>query len=63
MTDVRRTAGRPVKLNSVSTSETKKLLVPIGDIHYGAPNCDIDKVQRTLDFCRERNAWIILMGD
>ena len=58
-----RIAGRPVKLNVFKTPEAKKLLVPIGDIHFGAPNCDIDHVRRTLEFCRKANAWILLMGD
>lgn len=55
--------GRPVKLNTATTTEKDKVLVPIGDLHYGAPNCDIEKVKRTLEFCRKRNAWILLMGD
>ena len=54
--------GRPVKLNKQSC-EGSKLLVPVGDVHYGAINCDVDKFQRTLEFCRKDNAWILLMGD
>ena len=54
--------GRPVKLNKQSC-DGSKLLVPIGDVHYGAINCDVDKFQRTLEFCRSSNAWILLMGD
>ena len=57
-----RIVGRPVVLNKVS-SDTSKLLVPVGDVHYGAINCDVDKFQRTLEFCRKDNAWILLMGD
>jgi hypothetical protein len=55
--------GRPVKLNLVSTDEVEKKLVPIGDLHYGAPNCDVEKVKRELEYCRQSNAWILLMGD
>lgn len=54
--------GHPVVLNKMETS-TSKLLVPIGDVHYGAINCNVDKFQRTLEFCRKSDAWIILMGD
>ena len=57
-----RIIGRPVVLNKVS-SDTSKLLVPVGDVHYGAINCDVDKFVRTLEFCRKDNAWILLMGD
>jgi hypothetical protein len=55
--------GHPVKLNKQVTDENKKLLVPIGDLHYGAINSDVDKFQATLEFCRQANAWILLMGD
>lgn len=55
--------GHPVKLNKFRTDEKDKLLVPIGDVHYGAINCDIDKFKAALEFCRQSNAWILLMGD
>ena len=55
--------GRPVKLNKFITDESSKLLVPVGDVHYGAINCDYKKFQECLEFCRSANAWILLMGD
>ena len=57
-----RIVGRPVKLNSFKSAESK-ILVPFGDLHYGAINCDIGKAVRTLEFCRRENTWILLMGD
>jgi len=54
--------GRPVKLNK-QQCEGSKLLVPVGDVHYGAINCDVEKFKACLEFCRESNAWILLMGD
>jgi len=55
--------GRPVQLNKVRTDEDHKLLVPLGDVHYGAINCDVEKFQAALEFCRKSNSWILLMGD
>jgi hypothetical protein len=54
--------GRPVKLNKQSC-DGSKLLVPVGDVHYGAINCDVEKFQATLEFCRKADAWVLLMGD
>lgn len=55
--------GRPVKLNKITSDKMEQKIVPIGDIHYGAPNCDLEKLKKTLDYCRKSDSWILLMGD
>jgi len=39
-------------------------LVPLGDIHLGHPNCDLDSVQKTIDYIKKTKNCIWLgMGD
>ncbi len=39
-------------------------IVPIGDIHYGHPNCLVDLLQGTIEYVRKkRNCYVIGMGD
>jgi len=38
-------------------------LVFLGDIHYGHPTCDIERVQRMIDYCLEKKVYVIGMGD
>ena len=43
---------------------TSAYIVPIGDLHFGDPHCDVDKVKRYLAWVAERdNAFILLNGD
>jgi len=40
------------------------ILVPLGDLHYGAKTCNMDEVNKKLDFVRNHdNARLLLMGD
>jgi len=43
------------------TDELK--LIGFGDWHYGAPNCDVNKIKKTIDYIKESGAQVILMGD
>lgn len=43
------------------TNELK--LIPFGDWHYGAKNCDVRKIKKTIKYIKESNAQVILMGD
>lgn len=47
----------------VSTQEKRKYLLPIGDLHYGHPATDVYTFKGYLEWARENNAWILLMGD
>jgi predicted phosphodiesterase len=39
-------------------------LYPIGDIHFGHPSCDTEKLRRFIDYIeQEENAFILLTGD
>lgn len=51
------------KLVRLSTEADKKYLLPLGDIHWGHPNCDQENVRGYLEWAREKDAWILLMGD
>lgn len=52
-----------VKSISRSFDAAKLLLLPIGDVHLGSPTCNVDKFERTLEFVRKNDCWVILMGD
>lgn len=51
------------RLVSASADADKKYLLPLGDIHYGHPNCDKETLQGYLDWTADKEAWILLMGD
>jgi len=38
-------------------------ILPIGDIQYGAQGCDVDRLQRHLEWGMERECYFIGMGD
>lgn len=38
-------------------------LYPLGDWHWGHPNCDKEKIQGYLEWCEHNDAAILLMGD
>jgi len=42
----------------------KCYILPISDIHYGTPYCDINKLERYLDWALKReDVWFLLNGD
>jgi predicted phosphodiesterase len=57
----RRVAG--VRSVSYSFESNKVLIVPLGDVHLGAPTCDIDKFQRTVNWIATHDCYVVLMGD
>jgi len=51
-------------LNCVDFSDQKSIdLIPLGDIHLGAPTTDLDLLQRELDWAKKTGAKILGMGD
>jgi hypothetical protein len=57
--------GRPIKLNKQEL-EVKKGgadLLFFGDLHYGAPNCDIDRAKDMLGWALKNRVYVLLMGD
>ena len=38
-------------------------LLPLGDLHYGHPCCDIERVLRQVDYCIEHRIYVLGMGD
>lgn len=41
----------------------KAYIIPISDVHLGDPLCDLDKLNRYLEWVKEKPAWLILNGD
>ena len=46
-----------------NTKETKKYLLPLSDIHWGAKTCNVEKLRGYIRWALEHNAWVILNGD
>lgn len=45
-------------------ADTDIKLIPLGDLHIGSKECDLDKIARIVDWIKkEKNARVILMGD
>ena len=58
--------GRPIRLNKVNLNLNEKgeaNLLFWGDIHYGHPQAQLKKAIQMLEWARNKNANIILMGD
>lgn len=59
--------GRPIRLNrqSIPVKKGKKYaeVMFIGDIHFGSPQCDVEKFKSMLDYCGKTKTPIYLMGD
>ena len=51
------------KLVTYKTDADKLYLLPWGDIHWGHPTCARDKAEAYLQWAREADARIVLMGD
>lgn len=50
-------------VRAISEDPKKKFLYPLGDIHYGHPNVNLDKLKGYIKWILKHNAWVILMGD
>jgi len=40
-----------------------KHLLPLSDVHIGAPTCDYAKAKRTVQWALDNDAWVMLLGD
>jgi len=47
--------------HKVDADEVK--LIPLGDIHLGAPTCEVDKFLGTVDYIKDSGSLVVLMGD
>ena len=47
--------------HEVDSDEVK--LIPLGDVHLGAPTCEVDKFLGTVDYIKDSGALVVLMGD
>ena len=53
-----------MKIHVINEEEDKIKLVPFGDIHYGAKECNFERAKETIDWVKDNpNARVILMGD
>jgi len=57
--------GRRREVKSISRyfDVSKLLLIPLGDVHLGAPTCNVGKFEKTLAFIARTDCWVVLMGD
>ncbi len=59
--------GRQIRLNRVhlvpQNGKEYAELIFWGDVHYGHPGCDIERAKSMLDYCLEKKAYLIGMGD
>lgn len=59
--------GRPLLLNTQELEKQEKKdyasIVFWGDVHYGAPNCNIEKALNMLEYCMRNHVYIFVMGD
>jgi len=64
--DKKVSSKRVIRLNRVYLEPNGKgyaELVPLGDIHYGHPACDVDRATRMRDYCLEKGVYVLGMGD
>ena len=58
--------GKPIRLNRVrlqpNSTDYAEILF-FGDWHYGHPNADTCKVQKTLKHCLDKGIYVLVMGD
>ena len=53
-----------VHIKEKKTIKNELLLVPLGDIHYGSKDCDLEKFKQIIEWIKNKeNARVILMGD
>lgn len=59
--------GRTVKLNRkelvVRKGKDEAELVFFGDLHLGHPNCLLEQAKEMLDYCLNKNIYVLVMGD
>ena len=59
--------GRPIKLNrqtlQVKRGKDYAEVIFLGDVHYGSPQCDVERFKRMVDYCVKSNTPVLLMGD
>ena len=58
--------GRPIRVNRqrlVVRKNNYAEVIFLGDVHYGSPQCDIERFQKMLDYCLSRRIYVFLMGD
>jgi len=61
-----RQGGKVIRLNRKRLSFNGKgyaEVVFLGDIHYGHPGCDVERVQKMIDYCLSKNIYVLGMGD
>jgi predicted phosphodiesterase len=48
----------------VCGKSAKIRIVPIGDIHYGTKNCEVEKLKKLIEWVKnQKDTYVILMGD
>lgn len=52
----------PRLIRAIHDGEFKHLL-PLSDGHIGAPTCDYQKLQSTVQWALDNDAWVLLLGD
>lgn len=58
--------GRPIRCNRrILSTQARDYaeVIFIGDVHYGSPQCDIERFRNMLAYCFKHNVHIFLMGD
>lgn len=58
--------AREIRLNRVDLDPNGKGFAEVlfwGDVHYGHPQCQINKARKYLDFALKNNMYVLLMGD
>lgn len=59
--------GRPIRLNRQRLEPIKNeeyaAFIAFGDLHYGIPECDLERAKKMLDYCLNTNTYVFLMGD
>ena len=61
-----RLKGKPIRLNTRRLElnhDCYTEFIALGDIHYGHPACDVDRVQRQVDYCLKNHVYVLGMGD
>jgi UDP-2,3-diacylglucosamine pyrophosphatase LpxH len=59
--------GRPIRLNrqrlNINSHKGYTEMMLIGDCHLGSPQFDRQRFEKMLDYCKEKNIYVFLMGD
>jgi predicted phosphodiesterase len=58
--------GRPIRLNLcklIPKQNSYAEVMFIGDLHWGSPQCDINRFLGNLNYCLANNVYVYLMGD